>query len=173
MTLGEFDRSGRRRPTAAAEEPFVVPADQVITAIGQKLDPAAILDGLAVTLNAAGFIAVDPLTGRTSLDWLYSGGDAAWGPSSVVEAVAGGERAAVAIDVQLTSAEHAFWRKDKECDVPFDPNADPVRSPRAKMGLLPVEQRRHNFNEVELPWTESVALCEAKRCLRCDFREKT
>jgi hypothetical protein len=79
----------------------------------------------------------------------------------------------VAIDVQLTSAEHAFWRKDKECDVPFDPNADPVRSPRAKMGLLPVEQRRHNFNEVELPWTESVALCEAKRCLRCDFREKT
>ena len=172
MTLGEFDRSGRRRPTAAAEEPFVIPADQAITAIGQSLEPAAILDGTALTLTPAGFIAVDPLTGRTSLDWLYSGGDAALGPSSVVEAVAGGERAAVAIDAQLTGAEHAFWRRDKECDVRFDPAADPVRYPRARMGQLPVEKRRHNFNEVELPWTEAVALCEAKRCLRCDFREK-
>ncbi len=172
MTLGEFDRSGRRQPKAAAEEPFVVPADQVITAIGQKLEPAEILDGLAVTLNKDGFIAADPLTGRTSLDWLYSGGDAAMGPSSVVEAVAGGERAAVAIDAQLTGAGHAFWRKDRECDVPFDPGADPVKYPRARMGLLPVERRRNNFNEVEQPWTETVAICEAKRCLRCDFRDK-
>jgi NADH-quinone oxidoreductase subunit F len=172
MTLGEFDRSGRRRPKAAAEEPFVVPADQVITAIGQKLEPAALIDGLAVSLNKDGFIAADPLTGRTSLDWLYSGGDAALGPSSVVEAVAGGERAAVAIDAQLTGAEHAFWRKDKACDVRFDASAEPVRYPRAKMGLLPVERRRNNFNEVEQPWTENVAVCEAKRCLRCDYRDK-
>ena len=172
MTLGEFDRSGRRRPKAAVEEPFVVPADQVITAIGQKLEPAAIIDGLAVALNKDGFIAADQITGRTSLDWLYSGGDAALGPSSVVEAVAGGERAAVAIDAQLTGAEHAFWRKDRACDVRFDTNAEPVKYPRATMGLLPVERRRSNFNEVEQPWTESIAVCEAKRCLRCDYRDK-
>jgi len=173
MTLGEFDRSGRRRPTTSAEQPFIVPADQVITAIGQRLEPAALLDGLPVTLTRDGFIAIDPLTGRTSVDWLYSGGDAATGPSSVVEAVAGGERAAVAIDAQLTGAEHAFWRRDKECDVPFDPAAEPARTPRARMELLPVERRRQNFNEVEQPWTEAIAVCEAKRCLRCDFREKS
>jgi hypothetical protein len=40
------------------------------------------------------------------------------------------------------------------------------------MGLLPVERRRSNFNEVEQPWTESIAVCEAKRCLRCDYRDK-
>ena len=90
----------------------------------------------------------------------------------MVEAVAGGEHAAVAIDAQLTGAEHAFWRKDRECDVPFDPSADPAKYPRARMGLLPVERRRNNFNEVEQPWTETVAICEAKRCLRCDFRDK-
>jgi NADH-quinone oxidoreductase subunit F len=171
MTLGEFDRSGRRRPKAAAEEPFVVPADQVITAIGQKLEPAALIDGLPVSLNKDGFIAADPLTGRTSLEWLYSGGDAALGPSSVVEAVAGGEHAAAAIDAQLTGAEHAFWRKDKACDVRFDAGTEPVRYPRARMGRLPVERRINNFNEVEQPWTENVAVCEAKRCLRCDYRE--
>ena len=172
MALGEFDRSGRRRPRAATEAPFILAADQVITAIGQKLEPAEILDGLPVTLNSSGFLAVDPHTGRTSLEWLYSGGDAALGPSSVVEAVAGGERSAVAIDAQLTGAEHAFWRKEKKCDVPFDPNADPVKYPRAKMDLLPVERRRNSFAEVEQPWTHEVAVCEAKRCLRCDYREE-
>jgi NADH-quinone oxidoreductase subunit F len=172
MTLGEFDRSGRRRPKAAAEEPFILAADQVITAIGQKLDPAEILDGLPVALNKDGFISVDPRNGCTSLDWLFSGGDAALGPSSVVEAVAGGERAAVAIDARLTGAEHAFWRREKECDVRFNPEAESVKYPRARMGLLPVERRRNNFNEVEQPWTEAVAVAESRRCLRCDYREK-
>ena len=143
----------------------------MITAIGQKLEPAEILDGIPVNLNKDGFIAVDPHSGRTSLDWLYSGGNAALGPSSVVEAVADGEHAAVAIDAGFTGAEHAFWRKEKKCEVPFDPQADPVKYPRARMDLLPVERRRNNFNEVEQPWTESVAVAEAKRCLRCDYRE--
>jgi len=171
MVLGEFDGSGRRRPKPGPDAPFVVPADQVITAIGQRLEPSAVLGGLKVDLNRDGFIAADPYTGRTSLDWLYSGGDAVSGPSSVVEAVAGGERAAVAIDAQFTGAEHAFWQKEKACAVPFDPNAEPVRYPRAHMELLPVERRRENFSEVEQSWTEQVAVCEAKRCLRCDYRE--
>jgi len=171
MNLGEFDRSGRRRPTASSEAPFVVVADQVITAIGQRLEPAQILGSLQVAINRDGFIAADPYTGRTSLDWLYSGGDAVTGPSSVVEAVAGGERAAVAIDAQLTGAEHAFWQKEKVCGVAFDPEAEPVRYARAKMELLPVERRRENFSEVEQSWTEQVAVCEAHRCLRCDYRD--
>ncbi len=171
MNLGEFDRSGRRRPTPSSDAPFVVVADQVITAIGQRLEPAQILGDLKVALNRDGFIAADPYTGRTSLDWLYSGGDAVTGPSSVVEAVAGGERAAVAIDAQLTGAEHAFWQKEKACGVAFDPEAEPVRYARAKMELLPVERRRENFSEVEQSWTEQVAVCEAHRCLRCDYRD--
>ena len=76
------------------------------------------------------------------------------------------------INAQLTGAEHAFWRKEKKCDVPFDPNADPVKYPRAKMDLLPVERRRNSFAEVEQPWTHEVAVCEARRCLRCDYREE-
>jgi len=171
MELGEFDRSGRRRPVASAEPPFVILADQVITAIGQRLEPAKLLGDLQVGLTRDGFIAADPHTGRTSLPWLYSGGDAVTGPSSVVEAVAGGERAAVAIDAQFTGAEHAFWQRERASTVPFDPEAEPVHYPRAHMELLPVERRRENFNEVEQSWTEQVAVCEARRCLRCDYRE--
>ncbi len=173
MTLGDFDRSGRRRPKAASEAPFVVPCDQVITAIGQTLDSKTLLGALPVAVGKDGFIIADKVTGRTSVDWLYCGGDASSGPSSVVEAVAAGERAAVAIDAQLTGAEHAFWRADVACNVPFNPDDEPSHVARAKMQLLAVDRRCGNFREVEQPWTESVALAESGRCLRCDYRETT
>ena len=81
--------------------------------------------------------------------------------------------AAVGIDMYLTGETHPFWREDKEVDVSFDPDADPAPYPRAAMRLLSVAKRKDNFDEVELPWSESVTLREAKRCLRCDYREKT
>jgi NADH-quinone oxidoreductase subunit F len=177
MVLGEFDRSGRRRPVGGQEGEFVVPADQVIAGIGQTLDPGsagilpANLDGLELKLNKNGFIWTDPVTGQTSVPWIFAGGDAAAGPWSVVAAIGMGEKAAVGIDQCLTGAEHAFWRVDRQPDTHFDPDADPVQYPRAKMQMISVSKRKHNFQEVELPWSEAVARREAKRCLRCDYRQ--
>jgi NADH-quinone oxidoreductase subunit F len=170
MILGEYDRSGRRKPVAGRDGEFVVPADQVIGAVGQALDLGTMLDGMELTMSKSGFVAVDPSTGRTSVPWLYAGGDDVLGPSSVVDAIAAGERAAVAIDESLTGEAHAFWRVQKPVDTLFDPDADPVEYPRAKMQLLGVTKRRNNFQEVEQPMAEAVARREAKRCLRCDFR---
>ncbi len=172
MWLGEYDRSGRRRPEVkAGEEPFIEEADQVIAAIGQTVDLKRYLDGLNVKLTPSGFLWVDPLYGQTSIEWLFAGGDISSGPSSVAEAIGAGERAAVGIDKYLTGEEHAFWREPYMVDTEFDPESDPVDFPRAKMKLLPVEKRVHNFNEVEIPFTETLAIREARRCLRCDYRE--
>ncbi len=172
MVLGEFDRSGRRRPVGATDSDFVVAADQVIAGIGQSLDPKQIFDGVQPKLNRAGFIAADPVTGQTSVEWVFAGGDAVVGPWSVVGAIAAGEKAAVGIDKYFTGEEHAFWRKDKQPDTLFDPDADPVAYPRSKTQLISVNKRKHNFQEVELPWSEAVARREAKRCLRCDYRQE-
>ncbi|MHB9046856.1 MAG: NADH-quinone oxidoreductase subunit NuoF [Pirellulales bacterium] len=170
MKLGEFDRTGRRRAEVDGEADFVVEADQVIAAIGQTLDPAEILGELTDKVAPRTFLRADPVTGQTPLEWLFAGGDAVSGPSSVAEAVGGGERAAVGIDRYLSGREHAFWRTEQEVKTAFDPGADPTPCPRAEMRLLPVEKRRNNFDEVELPWRDTVALREAKRCLRCDYR---
>jgi len=170
MHLAEFDRSGRRHPEASSNGVFHVEADQVIVAIGQALRPAEILDGLEVGLTPRDFVRVDPLSGQTSVDWIFAGGDAALGPASVVDAIAGGEKAAVGIDAYLTGESHAFWREDKEADTFFDPEADPVERPRATTRLIPTARRKSNFDEVELPLSEGAALREAKRCLRCDYR---
>ncbi|MFB3892831.1 MAG: NADH-quinone oxidoreductase subunit NuoF [Phycisphaerae bacterium] len=170
MTLGEFDKSGRRRPVAGGDGEFVIPADQVIAGIGQSLQAAEILDGQGVKLNKNGFVEINPKTGQTAVPWIFAGGDAVLGPSSVVDAIAAGERAAVGIDQFFTGASHAFWREDRPVDTFFDPNADPVAYGRAQMQLLPVKKRRSNFQEVELPMPEAIARREAKRCLRCDYR---
>ncbi len=121
-------------------------------------------------MNRGGFVEADPVTGQTSLPWIYAGGDAVMGPWSVVGAIAAGEKAALGIDQMFTGQDNGFWRKPRQADTFFDPDADPVQYLRAKMQLIPVNKRKNNFQEVELPWSEAVTRREAKRCLRCDFR---
>ena len=168
IRLGEFDRSGRRRPEEGGDA-FVIPADHVLVAIGQRLDAQRFCDEIDLKTRDGGFLVADPVTGQTSQKWIFTGGDAASGPSSVVEAVAAGERAAVGIDRYLTGGEHAFWRETREVDTFFDPDAEPVDTPRERLPLIPVERRRNNFDEVEQPWREAVAVRQAHRCLRCDY----
>jgi NADH-quinone oxidoreductase subunit F len=169
LSLGEFDRSGRRRPQRRESEPFDIEADQVIVAIGQRLDGDDLLEATAVKRDDDGFLRADPVTGQTAQEWIFSGGDAVLGPASVVEAIAAGERAAYGIDLYLTGEDHAFWRRDIDVDTAFDPDADPAPFAREPIETVPVERRRHNFCEVELPWSEAIAVRQARRCLRCDY----
>jgi len=168
MALGDYDKSGRRAPVSGRNPDFTVECDQVIAAIGQSVDAKALVGDLPVELNRSWF-KVERNTGATSVDWLFAGGDATTGPASVVEAVGAGERAAVAIDQYITGANHAFWRKDIAVDVYFDPDADPVATPRAAVVCLDPEARACTFDEVELSWNLDTACAEAKRCLRCDY----
>jgi NADH-quinone oxidoreductase subunit F len=171
MQLGEFDRSGRRRPREKGEQLYVIEADQVISAIGQSLDPREVADGSGLKLNSGGWVDINPVTGQTSVEWVFAGGDAVTGPASVVEAIGAGEKAAVGMSRFLTNADLAFWRTDRGVDTPFDPDADPVSYDREEVRLIPVNRRKSNFAEVEVGLTQGAALRESKRCLRCDYRE--
>jgi len=171
MTLGSFDNSGRRRPVAGKEGDFVVKCDQLIAAIGQTVNVASLTGNNTPELQRNGYIIANPLSKQTSINWLFAGGDIVTGPASVIDAVADGEKAAVGIDEFLTGEKHAFWREDKKVDVFFDPDADPANYPRERQPVLPIERRSQNFNEVEQPYDEATAVRQAKRCLRCDYRE--
>ena len=167
MHLGEFDRSGRRRPEADENECFIVDADQVIMAVGQTLDTRVF--GKEQLLNSNGWVKADPVTGQTSMEGVFAGGDSVTGPMSVVTAIADGERAAVGIDCFLSGEKHAFWRAEHENTTNYDPDADPVPYPREALRMIQVEKRRNNFDEVEQAWNETEAIRQAKRCLRCDY----
>ncbi|HPR33187.1 MAG TPA: NADH-ubiquinone oxidoreductase-F iron-sulfur binding region domain-containing protein [Prolixibacteraceae bacterium] len=168
MKLGAFDSSGRRRPVETNDE-VNFDVDQVIIATGQTLNVDEILGDIPLKLAGKAQLGCDKRTGQTSEPWIFTGGDAATGPSSVIEAVAGGERAAVGIDEYLTGNNHAFWRKERYNDTFFDPEAEPAKYPRTHMVMLQAERRMHNFDEVELVWPEGEAVRQARRCLRCDY----
>lgn len=171
MKLGEYDRTGRRKPVADEKNIFTIEADHVIAAIGQTLIPGSLfeLKDAELKLTRRNFIQTDSVTGQTSVPCIFAGGDAATGPWSVVAAIGAGERAAVGIDTFLTGENNAFWREEKEVDTDFDPDVDPVPYPREPVRSIPVEKRKCNFDEVELPWNPNTAQRQAKRCLRCDY----
>ena len=171
MHLGEFDRSGRRRPEADADDSFTVDADQVIMAVGQTIDGTVF--GEAFDLDKRGWIQADPVTGETSCEGVFAGGDSVTGPMSVVHAIGDGERAAVGIDQFLSGEKHAFWRAEQANTTDYDPDADPVPYPREKLRMMPVDKRRSNFDEVEQSWNEAEAIRQARRCLRCDYGKCT
>jgi NADH-quinone oxidoreductase subunit F len=170
MGLGDFDRSGRRKPVADPQSDFMMPADQLIAAVGQALQPNEIFNGVTLKLNDREFIAVNPVNGQASEEWVFAGGDAVSGPSSVIEAIAAGEKAAVGMHAFLSGKGEIPWRTPRMVDTFFDPDADPVMGARPGLKLIPVS-RRKGFAEVETTWSAAVAMAETKRCLRCDYRE--
>ena len=169
MNLGDFDRSGRRRAVESTSNHLYLEADQVIFAIGQGYDFSPLAEEVGLETRNGKTVIADKQTGQTSVPWIFSGGDSATGPLSVIDAVAGGEKAAVGIDQSLSGEGHAFWREEQDNTTAYDPDSDPVPYPREGLNTLSVDRRCHNFDEVDLPWTESVAVRQAKRCLRCDY----
>jgi NADPH-dependent glutamate synthase beta subunit-like oxidoreductase len=84
--LDEPDESGRRRPVEIEGSEFLLPADTVVKAIGQRPRAEFLgwIDGLELE---HGLIKVDPATGRTTNPKYFAAGDATNGGATVVEAV--------------------------------------------------------------------------------------
>lgn len=100
MELGEPDESGRRRPVAVEGSEFVVPADTVVKAIGQRPrnELFELIGGLDVE---GGTLTIDPETGRTSNPKFFAAGDVTTGGATVVEAVRQAKIAARGVHAEL------------------------------------------------------------------------
>lgn len=101
MKLGEPDTSGRRRPMPIKGSEFSVEVDMVIPAIGQTPDLSLLGENSGIEISKQGTLLVNPDTLATSRVSVFAGGDAVIGPATAIEAIAAGQRAAVAIDKYL------------------------------------------------------------------------
>jgi len=97
--LAAPDASGRRPFEPVPGTDFVFPCDMVIPALGQSRI-VGLLEAIGVTVDN-GSIAVDRPTGRTANPKYHAGGDCINGGREVVDAVADGKRAAIAIAQSL------------------------------------------------------------------------
>jgi glutamate synthase (NADPH/NADH) small chain len=98
MELGKPDESGRMRPVVVAGSEFLVDADTVVVAIGQKPNPLAVRGENEVKVTSHGTIVTNVETGETDMPGVFAGGDIVTDNATVISAMAGGKKAAQAIN---------------------------------------------------------------------------
>ncbi len=160
-----FDDDGRFNPQYDEGQCEAMFGDTVIVSIGQSAQLGfAKGQGLAVT--PPGGLQADPVTLQTNVDWVFAGGDAVYGPKSVVDAVACGKTAAESIHrfingTDLTEGREEEWLFEKP-DISGE-----THQPRVPVRCLDPEARECNFLEVSFGYDEDEAKQEADRCLSC------
>ncbi len=166
MELGEPDASGRRAPVAIEGKFEILDVDTVIAAIGQKVNTVGFEE---IELNRRGIIAADEFTFRTNLPDVFAVGDATnQGASIAIAAIGEAEKASKVIDSYLKGDIIPYIKPFvSEKNVTAEDFADREKQPRAKMPHRSAEERKHDFKEINLGFTEAAARTEAKRCLEC------
>ncbi|MFA6026781.1 MAG: putative selenate reductase subunit YgfK, partial [Ignavibacteriaceae bacterium] len=96
MKLGEVGKDGRRSVTPIENEFVELEIDTLISAIGESVDYDILSDN-KITFDQKKNNLVDKNSNETMLENVFIGGDAYRGPSTVVESIADGKKAAEAI----------------------------------------------------------------------------
>ena len=170
--LSEPDASGRRRPVPVEGSNYELPVDTVIPAIGQEVNGTGLERFEEMRWTRRNTIQANTISMETHQPRVFAVGDAVTGPATVVEAIAGGKKAARAI--------HRYFEGFPQPKIPYAPTRrrrmDFFQVPaalkadlkRVQMPLLGNERRRITFQQVRLGLDATQADNESRRCLRCD-----
>jgi len=174
----EYDENGKRSLIPTGEDLVYMEADEVLIAIGQDNAFPWIERDIGLEFGKWDMPVVDEETFQSTNEKVFFGGDAAFGPSNIITAVAHGHQAAISIHkfcmgetitdrpepgVTLISQKMGFheWTYDNEID-------------HDKRHLVPhVEKELAIKNlklEVEKGFDQDLGYQEAMRCLNCDVQ---
>jgi glutamate synthase (NADPH/NADH) small chain len=98
--LGEPDAKGRRKPVIVEGSDFIIPADTIIVAIGQKPNPIIPKTTQGLKMTDRGTVELGE-NGKTSIEGVYAGGDISRGGATVLLAMKDGITAAGQINDYL------------------------------------------------------------------------
>ncbi|SJZ37528.1 FAD-dependent oxidoreductase [Selenihalanaerobacter shriftii] len=167
------DEEGNFAPNYDEEQIKELEADTVILAIGQNAESDFLKDDDKVELNRGDKVKVDPVTLQTDKDHVFAGGDNAGRPLLAIEAMAHGRKAATSINLYLKGQE---LHEDRDQEGTFETwleteiDDNESKEERVDMRMLSIDERRGNFEEVELGFSEVEARRESKRCLQCECK---
>jgi NADPH-dependent glutamate synthase beta subunit-like oxidoreductase len=163
--LQVFDACGDFKPRFDGCELKHLEADTVIVAIGQKIDSSALETcGLAVN----GTVSADGLTLQTADEKVFLAGDLVGGPSTVVEAMAKGRRAAESVD-RFLKKEHLRYGREYAGPVETEFDIDIRKAAAIPRAEIPQHRFRGkgDFREIEQAFDVETARREALRCYSC------
>lgn len=168
MRLQALDETGRPRPIPIEGSEFISEFDAVVKAVGADPDTSYIPTEF---LDETGREQLKIDLSRYSLGRnLFAGGDFVTGPATVVEAIAGGRKAAGSIDRYLTGREtEAQENEEESAKLPEKFNSACLkRMDRVKMhGLSASERMKSMYTEDVVGLGLRETHMEANRCFNC------
>ena len=171
-----YDEKGKRSLVPTGEPLVYIEADDVLIAIGQENTFPWIERDLGLEFDNWGMPVVSRKTFQSTLDQVFFGGDAAFGPENVITAVAHGHHAAVSIDlycqgkdvqVRPSPLTNLVSQKMGIHEWTYDSivvNDDRYKVPHAEKQKTLTDRKV----EVELGFAKDTGFKEAQRCLNCD-----
>ena len=167
-----FDDEGRFNPTFDDGISEVFEADSVVLAIGQQADLAFIKPEDNVEITPGGTIKIDPKTLATTAPGVFAGGDVAFGPRILIDAVANGKQVALSIDDYLRGEENIQQFNLRVEKIPTYSYQMPDEYEKFERKAPPTVSldRRTGISEVESGYDEEEARRQAERCLACHIQ---
>ena len=158
-------------------ETILLPADDVILAIGQENSFPWIERDLGIEFDKWDLPKVEEITGASSLPGVFFGGDAAWGPKNIIWAVEHGHQAAISIHNHCSGVPvgdrpprgmNLVSQKMGLSEWSYHNDYNPAS--RQKMKHVDLTERFRQLNvEVELGFSAEQTAREVQRCLNCDI----
>ena len=159
--IGSYGRDGRPKPNNADAPEFRIPCDYVIVAIGQAIESKA-FEKVGVATNRGAILADH--TGAVGVGNLFAGGDAVFGPATVIRAVSAGKVAADNID-EFLGFDHKI---SSDVDIPLSHFTNSPPCGRVNLRSHACPECQGDFSLVIEGMTPEEASQESGRCLRCD-----
>jgi len=162
-----FDEQGRFNPIFKSDTERVMACDTIILAIGQQADLEVLGGADDVKISARGLVEVNPETGGTSAPDIFAGGDVAYGPRLIIDAVKHGHLAALGIEEFIQKKKLQIEVNTEWTQLPNHVMFENwTKLEHRKPPSLPVD-RRTGISVVELGYSESEAVEQGRRCLEC------
>jgi len=174
----EWDQDKDGRLTSEKIDEVVIPCDTVILAIGQENSFPWVERDIGLEFDQWEVPIVNPVTYESTIEGVFFGGDAAFGPKNIIEAVEHGHQAAISIhkycngqslEERLTNGMNLTSTKMGLHEWSYSNDFD--RDERYEVPTVPMENRFKDINiEVELGFEPGQFRREVERCLNCDIQ---
>ena len=174
----KYDGKGKRLLIPTGEPDVLIACDDVLVAVGQENSFPWIERDIGLNFDRWGLPVLNEETMQSSIENVFFGGDAAFGPKNIIWAVAHGHQAAISIDLfceglaldqrpeigtNLVSQKMGLHQWSYENDISNDARY-----------IVPAEAKELTLKdmklEVELGYDAQLAFQEAERCLNCDIQ---
>ncbi|MBU4034816.1 MAG: FAD-dependent oxidoreductase, partial [Proteobacteria bacterium] len=172
-----YDDSGKSVLVTKDENILTLEAETVIISIGQAPDVSFLSKDSQIERSLWGSLQVNDNTLSTNIAGVFAGGDFTTGPSTVIQAIASGRRAALSIDKYLQGEKSRIQIMDEktamheETGLALEDESTEEKR-RVEVELEDIENRITDFREVEKGLSEQQVHFEARRCLRCDLEKE-